>query len=110
MLGFTKLTQATTTAVVTQDGLGRLHNIGNQQDEHYSTRLPYYLPWSEVVDLAGNVVVFGLSRNGHLYANSRLLLKNCTSFLVTPAHLIVTTTNHLVKFIHLTDVDCKCEQ
>lgn len=105
MLGFTKLTQATSTDVVLQDGLGRLHNVGSQQDETYSTRLPAYLPWSEVVDLAGNVIAFGLSRNGHLYANSRLLLKNCTSFLITHAHLIVTTTNHLVKFIHLTDVD-----
>lgn len=107
MLGFTKLTQATSTDVLVQDGLGRLHNVGAQQDEIYSTRLPAYLTWSEVVDLAGNVIAFGLSRNGHLYANSRLLLKNCTSFLVTPAHLIVTTTNHLVKFIHLTDVDGK---
>ena len=107
MLGFTKLTQATSTDVVVQDGLGRLHNVGSQQDEHYATRLPSFLPWSEIVDLAGNVIAFGLSRNGHLYANSRLLMKNCTSFLVTPAHLIVTTTNHLVKFIHLTDVDCK---
>ncbi|RYP65825.1 hypothetical protein DL769_006197 [Monosporascus sp. CRB-8-3] len=105
MLGFTKLTQASSTDVVVQDGLGRLHNVGTQQDETYSTRLPSYLPWSEVVDLAGNVIAFGLSRNGHLYANLRLLLKNCTSFLVTPAHLIITTTNHLVKFIHLTDVD-----
>ncbi|RYO78912.1 hypothetical protein DL762_008449 [Monosporascus cannonballus] len=105
MLGFTKLTQASSTDVVVQDGLGRLHNVGTQQDETYSTRLPSYLPWSEVVDLAGNVIAFGLSRNGHLYANSRLLLKNCTSFLVTSAHLIITTTNHLVKFIHLTDVD-----
>lgn len=107
MLGFTKLTQATSTDIVLQDGLGRLHNVGAQQDELYSTRLPSHLPWSEVVDLAGSVVAFGLSRNGHLYANSRLLLKNCTSFLVTPAHLIVTTTNHLVKFIHLTEVDGK---
>ncbi|RYP40197.1 hypothetical protein DL767_001912 [Monosporascus sp. MG133] len=105
MLGFTKLTQASSTDVVVQDGLGRLHNVGTQQDETYSTRLPSYLPWSEVVDLAGNVIAFGLSKNGHLYANLRLLLKNCTSFLVTPAHLIITTTNNLVKFIHLTDVD-----
>lgn len=107
MLGFSRITQASSTDVLLQDGLGRLHNVGSQQDEIYSTRLPAHLPWSEVVDLAGNVIAFGLSRNGHLYANSRLLLKNCTSFLVTPAHLIVTTTNHLVKFIHLTDVEGK---
>ncbi|KAI0378302.1 IkappaB kinase complex, IKAP component [Hypomontagnella monticulosa] len=103
--GFVRLTQAGSTDVLAQDCLGRLHGVVNQQDELYSTRLPSHLPWSEVIDLAGNVIAIGLSRNGHLYANSRHLLKNCTSFLVTPAHLIITTTNHLVKFIHLGDVD-----
>ncbi|KAI1373749.1 IkappaB kinase complex, IKAP component [Hypoxylon crocopeplum] len=105
MFGFVRLTQAGSTDVLAQDCLGRLHGVVNVEDELYSTRLPAQLPWSEVVDLAGNVIAVGLSRNGHLYANSRLLLKNCTSFLVTPAHLIVTTTTHLVKFIHLVDVD-----
>lgn len=107
MFGFVRLTQAGSTDVLMQDCLGRLHGVVNQEDDLYSTRLPSQLPWSEVVDLAGNVIAVGLSRNGHLYANSRLLLKNCTSFLVTPAHLIVTTTNHMVKFIHLVDVDSK---
>ncbi|KAI1083926.1 IkappaB kinase complex, IKAP component [Whalleya microplaca] len=105
MSGFVHLTQAGSTDVLVQDSLGRIHGVVDQQDELYSVRLPTQLPWSEVIDLAGNVIAVGLSRNGHLYANSRLLLKNCTSFLVTPAHIIVTTTNHLVKFIHLTDVD-----
>ncbi|KAI1107353.1 IkappaB kinase complex, IKAP component [Jackrogersella minutella] len=105
MFGFVRLTQAGSTDVLVQDCLGRLHGVVNQQDELYSVRLPAQLPWSEVIDLAGNVIAIGLSRIGHLYANSRLLMKNCTSFLVTPAHLIVTTTNHLVKFIHLVDAD-----
>ncbi|KAI1136604.1 IkappaB kinase complex, IKAP component [Hypoxylon sp. FL0543] len=105
MFGFVRLTQAGSTEVLLQDCLGRLHGVVNQEDDVYSFRLPAQLPWSEVIDLAGNIVAIGLSRNGHLYANSRLLLKNCTSFLVTPAHLIVTTTNHLIKFIHLVDVD-----
>lgn len=107
MFGFVRLTQAGSTDVLMQDALGRLHGVVNLEDELYSTRLPSQLPWSEVVDLAGNVIAVGLSRNGHLYANSRLLMKNCTSFLVTPAHLIVTTTNHMVKFIHLVEVDSK---
>ncbi|KAI1388739.1 IkappaB kinase complex, IKAP component [Hypoxylon trugodes] len=105
MFGFARLTQAGSSDVLLQDCLGRLHGVVNQQDELYSISLPSQLPWCEVIDLAGNVIAVGLSRNGHLYANSRLLLKNCTSFLVTPAHLIVTTTNHLIKFIHLVDVD-----
>ncbi|KAI1192993.1 IKI3 family-domain-containing protein [Nemania serpens] len=105
MFGFSRLTQAISEDVVTQDAFGRLHGVASEADELYSVRHDSQLPWSEVVDLAGNVIAIGLSRNGHLYANTRLLLRNCTSFLVTPAHLIVTTTNHLLKFIHLADVD-----
>lgn len=108
LFGFSRLTQASSEDVVAQDALGRLHGITSRADELYSVRHNSQLPWSEVIDLAGNVIAIGLSRNGHLYANTRLLLKNCTSFLVTPAHLIVTTTNHLLKFIHLADVDCRC--
>ncbi|KAI0909109.1 IKI3 family-domain-containing protein [Ustulina deusta] len=105
MFGFSRLTQAISEDVVTQDAFGRLHGVASQADELYSVRHNSQLPWSEIIDLAGNVIAIGLSRNGHLYANTRLLLKNCTSFLVTPAHLIITTTNHLLKFIHLTDID-----
>ena len=76
-------------------------------------------PWIEVVELPRNklinghvdlpepstCIVFGLSTNGSLYANDRLLTRNCTSFLVTSAHLIFTTTQHLLKFVHITDVE-----
>ncbi|KAH7040468.1 IKI3 family-domain-containing protein [Microdochium trichocladiopsis] len=103
--GFAGITQASTRAVLAFDCLGKLHNVADQEDEIFSVRLPSQLPWTQVVDLAGQVIAFGLSRNGHLYANSRLLLKNCTSFLITTAHVVVTTSNHLVKFIHLTDVE-----
>ncbi|KAI1132148.1 elongator complex protein [Nemania abortiva] len=105
MFGFSRLTQAISEDVVTQDAFGRLHGVASQADELYSVRHNSQLPWSEILDLAGNIIAIGLSRNGHLYANTRLLLKNCTSFLITPAHLIITTTNHLLKFIHLADVD-----
>lgn len=105
--GFAGITQASTRAVLAFDSLGKLHNVAHQEDEIFSVRLPSQLPWTQVVDLAGHIIAFGLSRNGHLYANSRLLLKNCTSFLITTAHVVVTTSNHLVKFIHLTDTDSK---
>ena len=63
------------------------------------------LPWVEIVPNADSHIAFGMSASGQLYANSRLLVKNCTSFVVTPAHLIFTTTTHLIKFVHITDVD-----
>ena len=51
------------------------------------------------------VIVFGLTDNGSLSANERQLARNCTSFLLTPAHLIFTTTHHLVKFVHMAPVE-----
>ena len=51
------------------------------------------------------LVVFGLADNGILFANERILARNCTSFLVTPAHLIFTTSQHLLKFAHIAKVE-----
>lgn len=45
--------------------------------------------------------MFGLSEAGRLYANERLLASSCTSFAVTDSHLIFTTSQHVIKFIHL---------
>lgn len=47
-------------------------------------------------------VIFSLAENGSLFANERRLARKCTSFLATPAHLIFTTSQHLLKFVHLT--------
>lgn len=65
------------------------------------------LPWCEYTSIDDETVAVGMSRNGHLYANSRLLAKNCTSFLMTPDHIVFTTANHFVKFIHLLSPDGK---
>ena len=53
------------------------------------------------------VVEFCLSGNGSLHASHRLLTKNCTSYLVTPAHLIFTTSQNLLKFVHMGGVEGK---
>lgn len=66
-----------------------------------TTGFPLQLPWVETVQIEDDIVAFGLSRSGHLYANSRQLVKNCTSFLVTCDHLVFTTSNHFLKFVHL---------
>jgi elongator complex protein 1 len=62
---------------------------------------PMFLPWVEIISHGDEKIAFGMSKTGHLYANSRLLVKNCTSFLLTPFHLIFTTTTHLLKFVHI---------
>ncbi|KAL8708632.1 MAG: hypothetical protein Q9225_007574 [Loekoesia sp. 1 TL-2023] len=45
--------------------------------------------------------VFKLTENGSLLANGRVLARGCTSYLVTPSHLIFTTSQHLLKFVHI---------
>ncbi|KAL8785562.1 MAG: hypothetical protein Q9213_003310 [Squamulea squamosa] len=44
---------------------------------------------------------FTLGENGSLFFKGRLLTRGCTSYLVTPSHLILTTSQHLLKFVHL---------
>ncbi|KAK4549899.1 hypothetical protein LTR36_005200 [Oleoguttula mirabilis] len=44
---------------------------------------------------------FTLSENGVLHRGGSPLPVRCTSFVVTASHLIYTTSNHLLKFVHL---------
>ena len=46
-------------------------------------------------------IIFRLDEQGSLFANDRCLARGCTSFTLTPAHLIFTTAQ-LLKFVHLT--------
>ena len=46
-------------------------------------------------------IFFYLNESSTLFADNRCLVKNCTSFLLTPGHLILTTGQHLLKFVHL---------
>jgi elongator complex protein 1 len=68
-------------------------------------RLPERCSWTDHILRDGISLTIGLSRTGSLYANERLLCRNCTSFIATASHLIFTTSQHLLKFVHLTDVD-----
>ncbi|KAM0325355.1 hypothetical protein ACHAQA_007340 [Verticillium albo-atrum] len=87
-----------------QDRSGKLFSLsGNQGLTPLGRQLPAQLAWHQLVDIDGRSVAIGMTRNGHLYADSRLLAKNCTSFVVTDAHIIFTTNNHFVKFVHLLD-------
>ncbi|KAK2813112.1 hypothetical protein FQN50_000789 [Emmonsiellopsis sp. PD_5] len=77
----------------------------------YLSEIPHEGPsqdtcWAYATQLPdGDPILFSLSKSGALYGNKRLLAKNCTSFVVTAAHLIFTTTQHLLKFVHITKVD-----
>lgn len=86
--------------LVQDDGSESAFLIGPTTSQ-LSVQLPWFTP-VRTEPTVSKLAVYGLSRNGHLYANNRLLAKNCTSYLVTPDHLIFTTTNHLLKFVHRT--------
>ena len=45
--------------------------------------------------------IITLVENGSLFADRELLVRNCTSFAVSSAHLLFTTTQHLLKVVHL---------
>lgn len=86
-----------------QGSSGELMSLGVGEYPLHQVSFSSYLPWVEIWEQGAIHIPFGMSTNGHLYAQSRLLVKNCTSFLVTPAHLIFTTTTHLLKFVHITE-------
>ncbi|KAF5133760.1 Elongator complex protein 1 [Metarhizium anisopliae] len=87
-----------------QDISGNLYKLSETSTDLLPLQFPTHLPWFEIVKFDGELTAFGLSRNGHIYANSRLLAKNCTSFVLTASHLIFTTSNHFVKYVHLVSI------
>ncbi|PYH47499.1 Elongator subunit IKI3 [Aspergillus saccharolyticus JOP 1030-1] len=59
--------------------------------------------WAEAVQISEDeTLLVSMTKSGALYANNTLLAKNCTSFMITQAHIVFTTSLHLIKFVHLT--------
>ncbi|OGM39887.1 putative killer toxin sensitivity protein (IKI3) [Aspergillus bombycis] len=59
--------------------------------------------WAKAAQLSEDEhLLISMTKTGALYANKTLLAKNCTSFLVTQSHVLFTTSQHLLKFVHLT--------
>jgi elongator complex protein 1 len=90
-----------------QSTSGELLDLSDASTAVPVAKLSAPLPWVETIKHGEETIAFGLSNVGNLYANNQLLVKNCTSFLVTSAHLIFTTTTHLLKFVHITRVEGK---
>lgn len=105
LAGISSFSNESSIQTFAQDLSGSLHSIAPHDQSLSQYGFPTLLPWVEATSFNGSPIAFGLSSNGHLYANSRLLVKNCTSFLLTSAHLIFTTTAHLIKFVHITEVN-----
>lgn len=96
-------------AVVSKDGLDValvLPFPANSSHRIEVVSIPTQEPLPENGNRNGNgFVFFGLSHSGLLSANGVVLARNCTSFLVTPAHLIFTTGQHLLKLVHMAAVE-----
>lgn len=87
-----------------QDRAGKLYSLSRSGGlTPVALRIPAQLPWFELISIDDRTVAVGMGRNGRLYADDKLVAKNCTSFIITDAHLIFTTNNHFVKFVHLLD-------
>ncbi|KAI5269967.1 IkappaB kinase complex, IKAP component [Aureobasidium subglaciale] len=94
-----------------EDAHGGVYEIGAAGSSSPLAKLPVHCPSTEVWKDEDTTIVFGLSAGGTLFgyrktsedekASECLQIRNCTSFLTTPAHLIFTTTQHLLKFVHL---------
>ncbi|KAI9727139.1 MAG: hypothetical protein M1828_007340 [Chrysothrix sp. TS-e1954] len=65
------------------------------------TSFPENLHDFACMKISNKIMTFGLSASGILYADSQQLLSNCTSFVLTQSYLVLTTSSHLLKFVHL---------
>ncbi|KAH0358198.1 IkappaB kinase complex, IKAP component, partial [Aureobasidium melanogenum] len=103
-----------------EDARGGVYELGTAASSSLLAKLPVHCPWTEVWRDDETTIVFGLTAGGTLYgyrkssgdleAQECLQIRNCTSFLTTPAHLIFTTTQHLLKFVHLHQGDLEIPQ
>jgi elongator complex protein 1 len=107
-----KSTQISTLfASVNHDGLlvqndqGLIHSIRTlSSSEKDIGKLPPACTTVDVWSDGDRNIVLGLSSNGVLHISStaqNLKIPGCTSFCVTATHLIYTTSQHLLKFVHL---------
>lgn len=87
--------------ILFENDKGIVHDIKSTQ---VVATLPSACPHVEVWHGEESDLVFALTAGGLLHIHSdlqKLKVAGCTSFAVTTTHLIYTTSNHLVKFVHL---------
>ncbi|KHJ35942.1 putative iki3 family protein [Erysiphe necator] len=84
---------------------GEILCVDHEEHSFPQLKLSLYLPWIHLIKYNDSIFVVGMSNKGFLYANSKLLAKNCTSFVTTDAHIIFTTASHFLKFMHITEIE-----
>ncbi|PIA93713.1 Elongator complex protein 1 [Cercospora beticola] len=87
--------------ILFEDSKGAVHDF---QTKEIVGTLPNACPQVEVWHGDDGDILFGLTAGGLLHIQSdlqKLRITGCTSFAVTHTHLVYTTSNHLLKFVHL---------
>lgn len=86
------------------------HTISTNLLGSLATPCPWVETWTRLEDELSETLIFSLSSGGTLNVTGASMgselrnisqIANVTSFLLTSAHLIFTTTQHLLKFVHL---------
>lgn len=72
----------------------RVHNLIKHEEDQWESE-------------SSEMVAFGLSSSGKLYANNTLLASAVTSIEITESFLLFTTAQHYLQFVHLNSLDFK---
>jgi elongator complex protein 1 len=102
----TLFTSVSHDGVLFQDEQGLIYFIETRiaSDEEDIGKLPPACTTVDAWSDGDRNIALGLSSNGVLHISSttqNLKIPGCTSFCVTATHLIYTTSQHLLKFVHL---------
>ncbi|CDR38690.1 CYFA0S02e04588g1_1 [Cyberlindnera fabianii] len=76
-------------------------HTGEQEDEYEVDS-----PWA-TKQKSKTTFAFGITSNGKLFCNDTQIASAITSLLVTEQHLIITTAQHTMRFIHLNTTEFK---
>ncbi|KAJ3312662.1 hypothetical protein HDV04_002804 [Boothiomyces sp. JEL0838] len=86
---------------------GDIFEILSHESEWYTvrrTKLPQFCPWVEAARVGPNaeesqILYIGLTERNKLFANTDVLAIDCTSFALHNEFLIISTLEHVVKFL-----------
>ena len=96
---------ATTTPTQRSTSVKFPHTIRKVESVHLQRKSANLKHTVNMVHPADEMIIsFGLTLHGSLFADQRCIARDCTSFVVTTNHLVYTTTQHLLKFVHLAQV------
>jgi elongator complex protein 1 len=89
--------------------VNEIHDSSPQNQFEYEEDAPGWQYEAESADAkpANNLVAFGISKNGKLFANDVLLSSAITSMALTDSHLLITTAQHTLRFVHLNRTEFK---